>query len=84
MDIDGRIMGTALENIIDYAESEFNDDVLNALIEEINGIAGTIERINNRINAIEEEKSTFGSISTELEVELQRLKKRLTLQIAIL
>lgn len=84
MNIDERIMGTALENIINYAETEINDDILNALIEEINGIAGAIERINNRINTIEEEKSTFGSISSELEVELQRLKKRLTLQIALL
>lgn len=84
MNIDERIMGTALENIINYAETEINDDILNALIEEINGIAGAIERINNRINTIEEEKSTFGSISNELEVELQRLKKRLTLQIALL
>jgi hypothetical protein len=76
--------GTALENIIDYAEREFNDDVLNALIEEINGIAGTIQRINNKINLIEQEKEIFGVLSYELEVELKRLKKRLTLEISIL
>jgi len=77
-------LGTALENLIDYAEREYNDDILNSLIEEINGIAGTIQRINNKINLIEQDKATFGSISSELEVELERLKKRLTLEIKIL
>ena len=77
-------LGTALENLIDYVETEYNDDVLNSLIEEINGIAGTIQRINNKINLIEQEKEIFGVLSYELEVELKRLKKRLTLEISIL
>jgi hypothetical protein len=45
-------LGTALENLIDYVEREYNDDILNALIEEINGIAGTIDRVNRAINDI--------------------------------
>jgi hypothetical protein len=82
MDIDQT--GTAIENLIEYAEKEYNDDILNSLIEEINGIAGTIQRINNKINLIEQERATFGSISSELKVELERLKRRLKLEIAIL
>jgi len=49
-------LGTALENLIDYAETEYNDDILNSLIEEINGIAGTIDRVNRAINDIEQER----------------------------
>lgn len=82
MDIDQT--GTAIENLIEYVEREYNDDILNSLIEEINGIAGTIERINNKINLIETERETFGSISSELEVELARLKRRLKSEITIL
>jgi len=82
MDIDQT--GTAIENLIEYVEREYNDDILNLLIEEINGIAGTIQRINNKINLIEQEKATFGSISSELKVELERLKRRLKLEITIL
>ena len=74
-------LGTALENLIDYVEREYNDDVLNALIEEINGIAGTIERINNLIKTIENEKSTFGNITLELDLKLEKLKRKLTLEI---
>lgn len=75
-------LGTALENLIDYAETEYNDDILNALIEEINGIAGTIDRVNRAINDIEQEQNTFGDISLELEVKLEKLKRKLTLEIS--
>ena len=75
-------LGTALENLIDYAETEYNDDILNALIEEINGIAGTIDRVNRAINDIEQERITFGDVSLELEVKLEKLKRKLTLEIS--
>jgi len=75
-------LGTALENLIDYAETEYNDDILNSLIEEINGIAGTIDRVNRAINDIEQERNTFGDISLELEVKLEKLKRKLTLEIS--
>ena len=75
-------LGTALENLIDYVEREYNDDILNALIEEINGIAGTIDRVNRAINEIEQERITFGDISLELEVKLEKLKRKLTLEIS--
>jgi len=75
-------LGTALENLIDYVEREYNDDILNALIEEINGIAGTIDRLNRAINDIEQERTTFGDVSLELEVKLEKLKRKLTLEIS--
>jgi len=75
-------LGTALENLIDYAETEYNDDILNSLIEEINGIAGTIDRINKRINEIEQERSIFGNLHEGFEVELTKLKRKLTLEIS--
>lgn len=75
-------LGTALENLIDYVEREYNDDILNSLIEEINGIAGTIDRVNRFINDIEEERTSFGDISLELEVKLEKLKRKLTLEIS--
>ncbi len=75
-------LGTALENLIDYVEREYNDDILNALIEEINGIAGTIDRVNRAINDIEQERTTFGDVSLELEVKLEKLKRKLTLEIS--
>lgn len=75
-------LGTALENLINYAETEYNDDILNALIEEINGIAGTIDRVNIAINDIEQERITFGDVSLELEVKLEKLKRKLTLEIS--
>jgi len=74
-------LGTALENLIDYVETEYNDDILNSLIEEINGIAGTIDRVNRAINDIEQELTTFGDVSLELEVKLEKLKRKLTLEI---
>ena len=75
-------LGTALENLIDYAETEYNDDILSSLIEEINGIAGTIDRVNRAINDIEQERITFGDVSLELEVKLEKLKRKLTLEIS--
>lgn len=77
-------METALERLLDYVGKNYNDEELDNLIEDINGICGTIERINNRINIIEQELTTFGSISSELEVELIRLKSKLTENITIL
>lgn len=75
-------LGTALENLIDYVETDYNDDILNSLIEEINGIAGTIDRVNRAINDIEQERNTFGDVSLELEVKLEKLKRKLTLEIS--
>ena len=75
-------LGTALENLIDYVETEYNDDILNALIEEINSIAGTIDRVNRAINDIEQERITFGDVSLELEVKLEKLKRKLTVEIS--
>lgn len=77
-------METALERLLDYVGRNYNDEQLDNLIEDINGICGTIERINNRINIIEQELTTFGSISSELEVELIRLKNKLIENITIL
>ncbi len=74
-------LGTALENLIDYAETEYNDDILNSLIEEINGIAGTIDRVNRAINDIEEEL-IFGDLNLETAVKLDKLKTKLTLEIS--
>ena len=78
------IMETALERLLDYVGRNYNDEELDNLIEDINGICGTIERINNRINVIEQEFTTFGSISSELDVELIRLKSKLIENITIL
>lgn len=75
-------LGTALENLIDYVEREYNDDILDSLIEEINGIAGTIDRVNRFINDIEQERTSFGDISLELEVKIEKLKRKLTLEIS--
>ena len=74
-------LGTALENLIDYVETEYNDDILNSLIEEINGIAGTIDRVNRAINDIEQERSIFDTLDFDLQLKLIRLKKKLTLEI---
>ena len=78
------LMQTALEKLLDYVAENYNDETLDNLIEEVNGICGTIERINKRINIIETELSSFGSISKELELELKRLKNKLTQEITIL
>ena len=75
------LMQTALENLIEYVENTFNDDELNDYIENVNFVAGNIYKINKRINVIEQEQITFGNISTELELELIKLKRKLTLEI---
>ena len=74
-------MQTALENLIEYVENTFNDDELNDYIEMTNFVAGNIYKINKRINIIEQERITFGNISTELELELGTLKQSLTKEI---
>ena len=74
-------MQTALENLIEYVENTFNDDELNDYIEMTNFVAGNIYKINKRINVIEQERITFGNISTELELELGTLKQSLTKEI---
>ena len=74
-------MQTALENLIEYVENTFNDDELNDYIEMVNFVAGNIYKINKRINIIEQERITFGNISTELELELIKLKQSLTQEI---
>ena len=75
------LMQTALENLIEYVENTFNDDELNDYIEMTNFVAGNIYKINKRINIIEQERITFGNISTELELELGTLKQSLTKEI---
>jgi len=75
------MINTALENLIEYVENTFQDDELNDYIEMINFVAGNIYKINKRINIIEEERNTFGSISTQLELELGTLKQSLTKEI---
>lgn len=75
------LMQTALENLIEYVENTFNDDELNDYIEMVNFVAGNIYKINKRINIIQQERITFGNISTELKLELIKLKKSLTQEI---
>ena len=75
------LMQTTLENLIEYVENTFNDDELNNYIEMTNFVAGNIYKINKRINIIEQERITFGNVSTELKLELIRLKKSLTQEI---
>ena len=74
-------MQTTLENLIEYVENTFNDDELNDYIEITNFVAGNIYKLNKRINIIEQERITFGNVSTELELELIRLKQSLTQEI---
>lgn len=75
------LMQTTLEDLIDYVENTFQDDELNDYIEMVNFVAGNIYKINKRINIIEQERITFGNISTELELELIKLKQSLTKEI---
>ena len=75
------LMQTTLENLIEYVENTFNDDELNDYIEIVNFVAGNIYKINKSINIIEQERNTFGSISSELELELIKLKQSLTKEI---
>ena len=75
------LMQTTLENLIEYVENTFNDDELNNYIEMTNFVAGNIYKINKRINIIEQERITFGNVSTELELELEVLRQSLTQEI---
>ena len=75
-------MQTALENLIEYVENTFNDDELNDYIENVNFVAGNIYKLNKAINDIEQERITFGDISLELEVKLEKLKRKLTIEIS--
>ena len=75
------MINTALEDLIEYVENTFQDDELNDYIEIVNFVAGNIYKINKRINIIEQERTTFGSISSELELELGTLKQSLTKEI---
>ena len=75
------LMNTALENLIEYVENTFQDDELNNYIEMVNFVAGNIYKLNKSINLIEKERTTFGSISSELELELGTLKQSLTKEI---
>ena len=77
-------MQTALEKLLEYVADTYQDEQLDIYIEEINGICGTIERIHNRINRIEEERSIFDTLNSDLQLELIRLKNKLTETITIL
>jgi len=72
---------TALEDLIEYVENTFQDDELNDYIETVNFVAGNIYKLNKAINDIEQERTTFGSISSELELKLRILKQSLTKEI---
>ena len=72
---------TTLEDLIEYVDDTFQDDELNEYIEMVNFVAGNIYKLNKSINLIEKERTTFGSISSELELELGTLKKSLTKEI---
>lgn len=75
------MINTALEDLLEYVDNTFRDDELNDYIEIVNFVAGNIYKINKRINIIEQERTTFGSISSELELELGTLKQSLTQEI---
>ena len=74
-------MQTALEKLLEYVDNTFRDEELDDYIEEINFVAGNVYKINKRISEIEQERITFGNISTELELELRTLKQSLTKEI---
>lgn len=75
------LMQTALEKLLEYVDNTFRDEELDDYIEEINFVAGNVYKINKRISEIEQERITFGNISTELELELRTLKQSLTKEI---
>jgi hypothetical protein len=75
------LMNTALEDLLEYVDNTFRDEELDDYIETVNFVAGNIYKINKRINIIEQERTTFGSISSELELELGILKQSLTKEI---
>jgi hypothetical protein len=72
---------TTLEDLIEYVNDTFQDDELNEYIEMINFVAGNIYKLNKSINLIEKERTTFGSISSETQLDLDKLKQSLTKEI---
>jgi hypothetical protein len=72
---------TTLEDLIEYVDDTFQDDELNEYIEMVNFVAGNIYKINKRINLIEKERTTFGSISSETQLDLDKLRQSLTKEI---
>ena len=69
---------TTLEDLIEYVDDTFQDDELNEYIEMVNFVAGNIYKLNKSINLIEKERTTFGSISSETQMDLDKLKQSLT------
>jgi hypothetical protein len=72
---------TTLEDLIEYVDDTFQDDELNEYIEMVNFVAGNIYKLNKSINLIEKERTTFGSISSESQLDLDKLKQSLTKEI---
>jgi hypothetical protein len=72
---------TTLEDLIEYVDDTFQDDELNEYIEMVNFVAGNIYKLNKSINLIEKERTTFGSISSETQMDLDKLKQSLTKEI---
>ena len=75
------LMNTALEDLIEYVDDTFQDDELNEYIEMVNFVAGNIYKLNKSINLIEKERTTFGSISSESQLDLDKLRQSLTKEI---
>ena len=72
---------TTLEDLIEYVDDTFQDDELNEYIEMVNFVAGNIYKLNKSINLIEKERTTFGSISSESQLDLDKLRQSLTKEI---
>ena len=72
---------TTLEDLIEYVEDTFQDEELNEYIEMVNFVAGNIYKLNKSINLIEQERTTFGSISSESQLDLDKLRQSLTKEI---
>jgi len=72
---------TTLEDLIEYVDDTFQDDELNEYIEMVNFVAGNIYKLNKSINLIEQERTTFGSISSESQLDLDKLRQSLTKEI---
>jgi hypothetical protein len=72
---------TTLEDLIEYVDDTFQDEELNEYIEMVNFVAGNIYKLNKSINLIEQERTTFGSISSESQLDLDKLRQSLTKEI---
>jgi len=75
------MINTTLEDLIEYVEDTFQDEELNEYIEMVNFVAGNIYKLNKSINLIEQERTTFGSISSESQLDLDKLRQSLTKEI---